>query len=98
MSCPFYVSFVDETFIFLETCPNYRVFNFDCDFSLVHDASDLHYNFQTEKEILSCPFFVNFIGETFIFLRDMCKLQSVVNFEYDFSNKINKKQIGRAHV
>ena len=38
------------------------------DFSLVPDTTDVHYNFQSEKEIMSCPFYVSFVGETFIFL------------------------------
>ena len=81
LSCQFYVNFVGETFIFLrDVCKLQSVVNFDCDFSLVPDAIDVHYNFQTKKEILSYPFYVSFVGETFIFLRGGCKLQSVVNF------------------
>ena len=53
-------------------------------FSMLPDVADIHYNFQTEKEILNFPFYVNFVGETFIFLRDVCKLQNAVNFDCDF--------------
>ena len=68
LSYPFYVSFVGEAFIFLrDVYKLHSVVNFDCDFSLVHDVADIHYNFQTEKEILNFPFYVNFVGETFIF-------------------------------
>jgi len=68
-------------------CANCRVhvINFDYVFLLVPNATDVHYNFQTKKEILSYSFYVNFGGETFIFSRDVCKLQSVVNFIRDFS-------------
>jgi len=52
---------------------------------MLSDAADVHYNFHTKKEILSCQFYVSFVGEKFIFLRDVCKLQSVVNFDCDFS-------------
>jgi len=38
------------------------------DFSMVPDVADVHYNFQIKKENLSCPFYVSFVGETFIFL------------------------------
>ena len=48
-------------------------------------AVDVHYNFQNKKVISSSPFYVNFVGETFIFLRDVCKLQNAVNFDCDFS-------------
>jgi len=50
---------------------------------MVHAATDIQNNFQTLKK-LSCQFYVSSIGEAFIFLRDVCKLQSVVNFECDF--------------
>ena len=33
------------------------------DFSLVPNAVDFHYDFQSEKKIMSCPFYVNFAGE-----------------------------------
>ena len=70
LSCQFYVSFVDEALYFLRhVCKFQSVVNFDCDFSLVHDAAHVHYNFQTVKEILSCPFYVNFAGEIFFFKR-----------------------------
>ena len=51
---------------------------------MLPDVVDVHYNFHIEKEILSCQFYVSFVDETFIFLREVCKLQSVVNFDCDF--------------
>ena len=86
LSCQFYASFVSEAFIFLrDVCKLQNVANFNCDFSMLPDAADLHYNFQTKKEGLSCQFNVSFVGEAFIFLRDVCKLQNVLNFDCDFS-------------
>ena len=52
---------------------------------MLPNAADVHYNLQTKKEILSCQFYIILVGETFHFLRDVCKLQSVVNFESDIS-------------
>jgi len=66
-------------------CKLQSVVNFEYDFSMLPDAKDVHYNFHTEKEILSCQFNVSFVGESFIFLRHVCKFQSVVNFDCDFS-------------
>ena len=57
-----------------DVCKLKSVVNFGCDFSLLLDAADIHYNFKTKKEILSYPFYVSFVGETFIFLRGGCKL------------------------
>ena len=58
MSSSFYVSFVGETFILLrDVCKLQHVVNSDCDFSMLPDAADVHYNFQSKKEILSCQFF-----------------------------------------
>jgi len=75
LNCQFYVSFVGETFIFLrDVCKLESVVNFKCDLSMLPDVANFHYNFHTEKEILSCQFHVSFVGETLIFLRDVCKL------------------------
>ena len=43
------------------------VVNYDYDFCVLPAAEDVHYNFETEKKILSCLFYVSFAGETFIF-------------------------------
>ena len=55
-------------FFLRDACKLQSVVNFDCDFSLVPDVTDVHYNFHTKKEILSCPFYVSFVDETYIFL------------------------------
>ena len=65
---------------FRDVCKFQSVVNFDCDFTLLPGASDVHYNFQAKKEIVSCQFYVIFVGETFFF-RDMRKLQSVGQFQ-----------------
>ena len=40
----------------------------NCDFFDVINATDVHDDFQSEKkEIMSCPFHVSFVGETFNF-------------------------------
>ena len=68
LSCQFYVIFVGETFLFLIDVYKLQiVLNFEGDFSLLPDAVDIHYNFQTTKEILSCQFNVSFASESFIF-------------------------------
>ena len=72
-------------YFFRKVCKLQSVVNFDYDFSMLPTATDIHYNFQIKKEILSCPFYSSFVGESFIFLRDVFKLQSVVNFDCDFS-------------
>ena len=48
-------------------------------FSLVIDAVDTYYNFQSEKEIMSYPFRVSFAGETFNFLETCanCRVLSI---------------------
>jgi len=37
--------------------------------------------FRVKKEIMSCPFHVSFVDETFIFLETSANLQSVVNLD-----------------
>ena len=66
-------------------CKFQIVADFDCDFTLLPGAADVHYNIQTKKETMNCQFYINFVGETFICFRDVCKFQSVVNFDCDFT-------------
>ena len=48
-------------------------------FFLLPDAADVHYNFQSEKEIMSCPFYVSFVVEAFNFLETCvnCRVLSI---------------------
>jgi len=66
-------------------CKLQSVVNLDCDFSLVTNAAYVHYNFQSEKEILSFQFYVSFVGETFIFLEMCANCRVFVNLDCDFS-------------
>jgi len=98
MSCQFYVSSVGEAFIFLrDVCKLQSVVNFEYDFSLVPDAAGVQYNFKTKKT-LSCQFYVSSVSETFSFLRDVCKLQSVVNFDYHFSMVPIAVEVGKLEI
>ena len=56
--------------IFRDVCKLHSVVNLDCDFSLVTDVVDVHYNFRVKKEIMSYPFHVSYASETFNFFRD----------------------------
>ena len=45
LSYPFHVNFDGETFNFRDVCKLHSVVNLDCDFSLVTNIADAHYNF-----------------------------------------------------
>ena len=73
------------------------VINFNCDFTLLPGALVVHYNFETKKEIVSCQFYVSFVGETF-FLRDVCKLYSVVNLDCDVTMLPAALEVGKREI
>jgi len=50
ISCQFYWC---DIYFFRDMCKLSSVANFDCDLSLIIDATKVHYNFQSEKK-LSC--------------------------------------------
>ena len=52
----------------------HSIVNFDCDFTLLPSATNIHYNFQTKKDIGSYQFYVSFVGETFF-------LETCANFK-----------------
>ena len=73
------------------------VVNFEWDFTLLPGVADIHYNFQIKKEIVSCQFYVSFVGETF-FLRDVCKLYSVVNLDCDVTMLPAALEVGKLEI
>jgi len=81
MSCQFYWC---DIYLFRDVWKLQRVVNLDYDLSLVTDGAEVHYNYQSEKKT-ELSMSRQFYWCDVYFLRDICTLSSVVNFECDLS-------------